>query len=363
MTRIRPRRRDVLTAGSAIMLSPAAGAAARRERSAPVIDVQGGIGNPFDDKARAALRRSGLAAVSMTVGEVGNGEDRYLSLLEDAGVWRGTVAANPASLSLVLGAGDIAAAAAAGRTGLILNVQDASWIGTDFGRIATARALGIRIVQLTYNVQNLVGSGAVEPGDGGLSIFGRRILAEIEARKLALDLSHGGRRTMAEAVAAAKRPPVISHTGCRAIADHPRNTDDATMRAVAAKGGFVGIYFMPYLAPGRIVTADDVVRHVEHAFRVCGEDHIAIGTDGDVAAQVADAAYRAEMKKVSEQRIREGIAAPGDGPDELLFVPELNGPDKFRLLADRLATRGWPRARIDKLLGANVARTLDAVWS
>lgn len=330
--------------------------------AATVIDAQGGLDFPFDDKARAALRQSGLTAISMTVGKVGNGEDRYTSMLEEASFWRGIVDANPALLGLVLRPGDIAAAKASGRTGLILNVQDTAWMGTDPDRIATAKAIGIRVVQLTYNVQNIAGSGAVEPGDGGLSILGRRIITEVEKQKLALDLSHGGRRTMAEAAAMAKRPPIISHTGCRALTDHPRNADDATMRVVADKGGFVGIYLMPYLAPGRTVTADDVIRHIDHAFQVCGEDHIGIGTDGAIEPQVADAAYRAEMKKVAEERTRQGIAAPGDGPDSITFVPELNGPDKFRLLADKLSSRGWPAARIDKLLGANVARVLDGIW-
>jgi membrane dipeptidase len=358
-------RRAMLGTAAALAVPPFAARAAYGDDAyagAIVIDAQGGVDTPFDAMAQAALRRVGLTAISQTMGRVGNGDDRYVSVIEGIAATRGLIATHPALLSLVTSAADLRAAKAAGRTGVILNVQDTSWMGSDLGRIATLANLGIRVVQLTYNVQNLAGDGAVEPGDGGLSILGRKIIAEVEKQKLVIDFSHGGRLTMAEGVAAAKGMPVITHTGCRALADHPRNTDDATLRAVADKGGFVGIYLMPYLAPDRTVSAEDVIRHIDHAFQVCGEDHIGIGTDGPIQPQIADADYRKNMKAVAEDRVRQGIAAPGDTPDSILFVEALNGPDKFRELAGLLSARGWPAARIEKLLGGNVARVFGSVW-
>ena len=99
-------------------------------------------------------------------------------------------------------------------------------------------------IQLTYNLRNLSGDGSLEPANSGLSNLGRDTIRRIESEKLLLDLAHGGAKTMAEAAAFAKRPLVISHTGARALADHVRNTDDATIKAVADKGGVTGVYFM-----------------------------------------------------------------------------------------------------------------------
>src|SRR5262249_56901974 len=104
-------------------------------------------------------------------------------------------------------------------------------------------------VQLTYNLQNLAGDGSLEPTNGGISNLGRDTIRRIESEKLLLDLAHGGARTIDEATAFAKRPLVISHTGARALIDHPRNVSDTAIKAVADKGGVVCGYFMPYLKP------------------------------------------------------------------------------------------------------------------
>ena len=104
------------------------------------------------------------------------------------------------------------------------------------------------------------GDGSLEPRNSGITKLGRDTIRRIEAEKLLLDLAHGGARTMAEATAFAKRPLVISHTGARALTDHPRNIADATIRAVADKGGVVGVYFMPYLTPDSHPTGADAAR-------------------------------------------------------------------------------------------------------
>src|SRR3954470_2866909 len=87
---------------------------------------------------------------------------------------------------------------------------------------------------------------------------------------------------MAEAASLAKRPLVISHTGARAVTDHPRNVADETIRMIADKGGVVGVYFMPFLRVGAPATMDDVLAHIEHIAKVAGEDHVGIGTDNGV---------------------------------------------------------------------------------
>src|SRR6185295_3148950 len=117
-------------------------------------------------------------------------------------------------------------------------------------------------------------------------------------------------RTIEEAAAYAKRPLTISHTGARAVYDHPRNVSDAAIRAIADKGGVVGVYFMPYLASDMKPSGTMLLEHVDHIARVAGEDHVAIGTDGGVLPLVIDAKAIENAKRDYENRKAAGIAAP-----------------------------------------------------
>ena len=112
-----------------------------------------------------------------------------------------------------------------------------------------------------------------------------------------VDLSHSGGQTCLDAARASRQPISINHTGCRALVDLPRNKTDEELRLVAERGGFVGIYFMPFLNPAGIATAADVVAHIEHAVNVCGEDHVGIGTDGGTTGIDDLAGYRAHMRR------------------------------------------------------------------
>jgi membrane dipeptidase len=155
---------------------------------------------------------------------------------------------------------------------------------------------------------------------------------------------------------------VFSHTGCAALADHPRNRTDAELRAVADKGGVSGIYFMPYLKMGRQATAAEVIRHLEHAIDVAGEDHVSIGTDGGVSAEVMDDAFRRNFAEVTRARVEAGIAAPGETADGYLFASDLNTARRLETLATLLAGRGHSDARIEKILGRNLRRVFADAW-
>lgn len=336
-----------------------------------VIDAQGGVGDPDpnakpeDPPSRMMLdevKRSGVTVISTTVGEVGNGPDRFLGTMTSLAVVGNAVASAPDNFMTILRAGDIEHCKRTGRLGLIMNLQDTTAIETDFTRVKALKEAGVRVIQLTYNKRNLCGDGSLEPANAGLSDFGRRMIAEIEAQKLLLDLSHGGQRTIAEAIAAAKRPPAITHTGCRDLVDNPRNVHDRALKALADKGGVVGIYFMPFLAKQGMASRDDLLAHLDHALNVCGEDHIGLGTDGGLSALVIDDKTREAQRKFFEDRKAKGIAAPGEAADVFNIVPEYNDPRRFATLADDLGKRGWPDGRIEKLLGANFQRLFREAW-
>ncbi len=130
-----------------------------------------------------------------------------------------------------------------------------------------------------------------------------------------MDLSHAGQRTIAEGIAASKAPPAITHTGCRALVDHPRNVADAELKALANKGGVAGIYFMPYLRVKGQQMAADVIAHIEHAVQVMGEDHVGLGTDGSISAINLTPDYRKHYAEANAERKKSGIAAPNENDD------------------------------------------------
>ena len=191
----------------------------------------------------------------------------------------------------------------------------------------------------------------------GCRISVENVIFAIESARCLLDLSHAGRRTTAEAITAAKKPCAITHAGCYAINPHPRNVEDAEIRAVANKGGVLGIYFMTYLRETGQSLREDVISHVEHAIDVAGEDHVTIGTDGDMGPLVLDDAFREYWRyEVCEPRVRAGIAAPNEGPDIFNYVPEYNAPNRLQLLGDDLIRRGHKLSRVEKILGGNLMR-------
>ena len=362
--------RRQLLAGLAVAATLPSIARSATTDSALIIDGLTGVDDPDGKEGAFALsprgikqyRESGLSAIQVTVGDVGNERTTWDATLANIGTYGRVIDANPAVFTLARNAADIRAAKAAGRIAIVYGTQDTAMAGLDLDRLDTLNGLGVRVVQLTYNLRNLSGDGALEPANAGLSKLGRATIGRIEANKQLLDLSHGGQRTIAEAIAAARQPMTISHTGCRSLHDNPRNVWDAELKAMANKGGVVGIYWMPFLVPNSKATAADLVRHMRHAVNVCGEDHVGIGTDGGLSKTVINAKSRAEQAKFFKDRTARGIAAPGEGPDVFNIVADLDSHLRFHKLADALAKDGWPAARIDKVMGANLLRLYTDAW-
>jgi membrane dipeptidase len=368
-------RRTLLAGGAAaLMAAPllARGAPNRAAayRNAIVIDGLGGISDPYapddqlrlSDRAWAETRATGITAVRDTLLPVGNHAGGWDEFTGNLATYHNRLLANPDRLKLVERASDIMDCKREGKLGIILGTQDTAMVGPALDRLAGMKKGGIRCVQLTYNLANLSGDGSIEPRNSGLTNLGRDTIRRIEAEKLLLDLSHGGARTIDEAIAFAKRPLTISHTGARAITDHPRNVADATIRAVADNGGVVGVYFMPYLARDMHASGATLLDHVDRIAKVAGEDHISIGTDGSVLPTILDAKAIEAARKDYEQRHAAGIAAPGEGPDVFPLVRDYNSIDKLERLGNDLVKRGWTAARVEKLLGLNLLRLYGEVW-
>lgn len=369
-------RRQTLALAAAAFASPAFAA-----KDAPLaVNALGGIMNPnlqigrvgapaadtlvldVDARGIADAKAAGWSAVNVTLGYVAGPQEPYAYTHQTLDAWDKLIAENARDLTLVRKTADIARAKADGKVGIIYGFQNAVQIGEHLERVDEFAARGVRIVQLTYNPANILGDGSMAPENRGLTELGRQVVAKLNAANLMVDLSHSGERTCLDAIAASKAPISINHTGCKAVTDLPRNKTDAELRGVAEKGGFVGIYFMPFLNVSGHASANDVVAHIEHALKVCGEDHVGIGTDGSAATIDDMEAYKAALAEENRQRVAAGIAAKGERADTYPFVLDLRGPDQYRKLARMLEARGHSQRVIEKVLGLNFVSYAQRIW-
>ncbi|MFF1837637.1 dipeptidase [Streptomyces sp. NPDC058231] len=316
----------------------------------------------IDRRALADAHASGVNAVNITLGYVMGEMEPYGHTLHEIEVWDGLIRSHPDDLLKVRTAADLYRARAEGRVGVIYGFQNGVAVGDDLGRIATFQELGVRVFQLTYNQANHLGDGSMAPENRGLTPFGRDVVEAVNDSRMMVDLSHSGENTCLEAARISTRPVSVNHTGCRALTDLPRNKTDEELRLVASRGGFVGIYFMPFLNPTGHATAADVVEHIDHAVNVCGEDAVGIGTDGPVTCIDDLDAYRTRLAEHVAQRQAAGVGAAGERADTYPFVVDLRGVDQFRELIRLLEKRGYGSERIEKILGRNFADYAERIW-
>jgi membrane dipeptidase len=255
-----------------------------------------------------------------------------------------------------LGAADIEAAHAQGQKAGIITCQETLGFGKDLALLERVVRFGLRAVQLTYNNQNLVGAGCMEEQDGGLSEFGKKFVAKLDALGVLVDTGHCGRRTTLDACRYSQRPVIASHTGAEAVYPHRRAKSDQEITAIAGTGGVVGIFAMPwFIAPDpAATTVEHFLDHIGHVVKVAGVDHVGIGTDWPMP-QTRWAAV--EFKRLLAPAM--GFA-PGDGPSEE-YVHGLKDYRSFPNITRGLVARGYGDADIQKILGGNWLRVFRAV--
>jgi membrane dipeptidase len=346
-----------------LLRSPHASASpdsARLYQSAIVIDS---LCSPFLDQVTApgpalvaAVRQSGITAVNYTISDTTfEGTINMLAWLD------GLIEKYPDAFTIVRRYSDIARAKQENKVGIIPGFQYTAFLEENPERIEVFRNLGVRIMQLTYNVRTAFGDGCLEPGNAGLSRAGIAAVRKMNEIGVAVDLSHSGYRTTSDAIATSSKPVMISHSGCAAVYAHPRNKPDDILKALADRGGYFGVYLMPYLvASPTVPTRRHVLDHLLHAIDVCGADHVGIGSDGSIQETVLTASQKADFEADIARRKQLGIGAPGE--DRFPYVPDLNGPDHMQIIATELARRGQPSSVIEKVLGANFQRVCGEIW-
>jgi len=248
---------------------------------------------------------------------------------------------------------DITRAKEEGKTGILYGFQNAHAFEDQIGYVEVFKQLGVGIVQMCYNTQNLVGTGCYER-DGGLSGFGREIVAEMNRVGIMCDLSHVGETTSREVIEASEKPVCYSHCLPSGLKEHPRNKSDAELKFIADRGGFVGVtMFTPFLRAGIDATVDDYVEAIEYVMNIVGEDAIGIGTDftqghgQDFFEWLThDKGYARRLTRFGKIINPEGIRTIGEFPN----------------LTEALLRRGFSESQVRKIMGDNWVRVLRDVW-
>lgn len=335
-----------------------------RYNQALVIDFLGSPGYfnypsnpPLDDVMVRNAIASGITAMNVTTSA-----GSFAATARRIAQWQANIHRYPEAFLQARTVAEIREAKATGRMALVMGFQDTTPFEGDLANIDAFHDFGVGVVQLTYNVRNLVGDGCLEPANAGLSRFGHQVVERLDERRMLVDLSHCGKATTADGIRASRRPVAITHSGCNAVARHPRSKDDEELRALAERGGVIGIYLMPFLSPGRAAMATDLVAHIEHALQVCGEDHVGIGSDLSTTPIPDSAEYWSAHREFVARRIAQGIAAPAENPDILFNVVDLNHARRLEMIADALAARGHPDRVVEKVIGGNWVRVLTEVW-
>ncbi|MBP7703826.1 MAG: membrane dipeptidase [Caulobacter sp.] len=355
--------------GRAFAAEDTAAVVARLFRDGIILD--GNLAAPIDDSAPLPaewadkIRGSALTATKVTLVGPGTGYAETLQVLK---AYETCVAMSPTVYANVRTAGQIEALKRAqkdgGPVGLIWSFETVEMLEGKVERIDEFAGLGVRVMQLSYNTASPFGAGVMTPAteSTGLTPLGREAIARMEARGVTLDLSHSDERTVLEAVAASKRPPLITHTGAAAIHGNPRNKTDRAMKAVADKGGVVGIYNLSFITPVRASqpTVDDYVDHVMHVLNLCGEDHTGIGSDAILTGFDVTPESMKMWDEETARRARAGVAAPEEGRPP--YVEGMNRPDRMKVVAEALLKRGVKEKAVAKIMGGNFLRVFRETW-
>jgi membrane dipeptidase len=308
---------------------------------------------PLTDAEIAMFRSCGITGFHNSEG-VG-GATAYTDALSFIAAWSGFVGRNGELFSLVGTAEDLDRAKAKKKIGVIMGLQNADEF-RDAKDVKAFHQLGLRCAQLTYNTQNLLGSGSTERVDGGLTDYGVEIVKAMNEVGMLVDVSHSGDRTTLDAIELSAKPIAITHSNCRALNDHPRLKTDEAIRKLAAKGGVMGITGVRMFVKGsEPTTIEDIVDHIDHVAKLVGIEHVGIGSDSDLMGydkmppeqlKQLRAAYKASYA------FRERIDTDG-----------FDHPQKVYDLAAALLKRGYGEADIELVLGGNFRRLLASTWT
>jgi membrane dipeptidase len=281
--------------------------------------------------------------------------------LRNLGAWHRFIA-DDERLCLVRKAGDVERAKATGQMGIVFHFQGTDPIEDDLNLLDAYKALGVGMVQLTYNVKNRVGDGACERTDAGLSIFGIELVKRCNELGIIPDGSHTGCRTTLDAMEASSKPFVFSHANAKALYDSPRNITDEQMRACAATGGIVGIVGFPgFLGADARPSLDRFIAFIDYAVELIGPDHVGLGIDYYMGMDPIISAEKA-MARYDDAIATGRWDAQVYPPPPHYFPAGIETPSKLVNLTAGLLDRGYGEDDVRKIMGGNWHRVFRESW-
>jgi membrane dipeptidase len=257
---------------------------------------------------------------------------------------------------------DIARAKNENKIALILHFQGTEVLDRSVDILDSYHALGLRVVQLTYNKRSHVGDGAEEPSDAGLSRYGKSVVRRLNDLGIAVDCAHTGVRTALDAVEHSTAPVIISHANARAVRDIPRNAPDHLYKAIAGTGGVIGVVGFPnFVADSPRPTLDQFIDHIAHIANLVGVDHVGLGIDYYSGQYPFSTIEEAQAK--FQMRVKWGVWSAESYPEPPYYYPEgIETPDKLANLTAGLLRRGFSAQDVRKVLGENWLRVYRSIW-
>lgn len=267
---------------------------------------------------------------------------------------RSEVGKYPERLMMIETAADIDAATASGRTGFYVYFQSPEPILNQWWRLDLFRALGLRVLQVTYNQRSLAGDGCSETSDAGLSEFGSRLAARCNEIGITLDGAHCGPKTTRDLIEASAAPVLLSHTGAKKVYEHPRCKADSEILACAERGGVIGVAGMASLIGGAGATIDTVLDHIQYIHGLVGPDHVGIGLDFITGHDADDFSLLDYKPEMYQEEFMTGVPMPVSG---------LGSTRDIVNIRDGLASRGFSEEDLRKVMGGNFIRVFRNTWS
>jgi membrane dipeptidase len=304
---------------------------------------------PITTQEAAMFRASGITAFHNSVGLVSR--DDALSFLA---AWQGHAGRNADTFSLVGRAEDLDHAKSQRKVAVIMGIQNSEHF-REPKDVKEFYQLGQRCSQLTYNSQNLIGSGSTDRVDGGVSDFGAEIIKAMNEVGMLVDVSHSGDRTTLDAMEVSSVPIAITHSNCRALNNHPRLKTDEAIRKLATKGGVMGITGVRnFVRDKEPTTVENMVDHIDHVAKLVGVEHVGIGSDADLNGYD-------DMPEDQRKELRAAYKASYAFRDKL-DTDGFDHPQKVFDLTEVLIKRGYSDDNITAILGGNFRRLLAGTW-
>ena len=307
----------------------------------------------------------GISAGSFTVA---HWPENFLRALERIDTYKQLIHQNN-DLYLTTSVEDISKAKELGKLGVLLSFQDGKPIEDDLAHLRIFHEVGVRIIQLTYNSQNLIGVGCCERSYGKLSYFGVKVVEEMNRLGIAIDLSHCCDETTMDAIETSNDPVLFTHSSVRALCNaYGRNKTDEQIKALAEKGGVMGICWQPFMIkrnPETLEvqpsTIEDVLNHIDYVVHLVGIDHIGFGSD-----LIGKSQDEGTVPWYSSFRLWRPLRPDvfGAGPIDVYdrFPQGLERHSDALNITRGLLARGYSDQEILKILGGNFLRVFEKVW-